>query len=120
MGAEIEFDEIEVKNRKWMVCLSYIGEGYNGDYEENEDGPETVDDRLIRFYISKYENGVWEEEVSYCTYLRATDKREVLEQAAKLLLKEVSHYKNDDRKQFYCNLANIHVHNGKAKLMPGE
>ena len=117
MDKEIEFDEIEVKNSEWMVCLSYIGEGYNGDYVDAEDDPENVDDPLIRFYISKYINGSWENETSSCTYLRATDNRELLEKAAKLLLKEVSSCKTDDRKHFYDSLGNIHVRNGKPTFL---
>ncbi len=71
------------------VELEHIGEGYQGDYDENdpEDAP------LMRFtaYVRDPEDPDmdWEvvEDSSYCTYLSANDPEEKLQAAVEILFK---------------------------------
>lgn len=64
-----------------------IGEGCCGDY--NPDDPDDVN--LLRFYVSKLENGKWEgvEDASYCTQLPAQTSKIVLMMALRHIMEEV-------------------------------
>ena len=66
------YHEVVRGNRK--VSLSYIGEGYNGDYDETD--PE--DAQLLRLDIYELVDGEWEsmDDGSYCTGVKVqTDSR---------------------------------------------
>jgi hypothetical protein len=75
-----DFDEVVVKRGPRRVTLSYIGEGYYGDYD-----PTSPDDeRLLRFDIDEWNDGEWEPvpDGSYCTGLTADLPAEVWVKAA--------------------------------------
>lgn len=71
------------------VGLERLGEGLNGDY--NEDDPD--DKELFRFWINKYNPfpGVWleVEDSSYCTLLPVTISKEDQKKALKYIMDEV-------------------------------
>jgi hypothetical protein len=104
---DFQFDEIAVIKKKWMVSLEWIGEGVSGDYdaEDDEDYP------MLRLTISKKDGKTYEPERngSFCTYLRATDERNKLFEAANLVLEHVSKYKGDDKRFLYQDLSYIHL-----------
>jgi len=81
------FEEIEVKSGSVKVVLEDIGEGYNGDFDE--DDPE--DAALIRFTVYKKEGKEWVQvdDASYCTTMTILDDREKLTCIARSILEEV-------------------------------
>ena len=90
--AETDFEEVVVEDEiegRVRVALEYIGEGYSGDFddEDEEDMP------LIRFTVYEREFGIeiWEQvdDSSYCTQIPITTPREQLEGIARSILAEV-------------------------------
>ena len=69
------------------VEFENIGAGCCGDY--NPDDPDDVN--LLRFYVSKLENGKWEgvEDASYCTLLPAQTRKVVLQKALRRIMEDV-------------------------------
>ncbi len=68
--SQIEFNKSKIFcNGRFKVSLSYIGEGYDGDYDKNNKS----DNPLLRFDIEEMIEGEWEavENTSYCTQLTA-------------------------------------------------
>jgi hypothetical protein len=84
MSVEIDFEEIEVHNKKFSIALSYIGEGINGDYDS--ENPEDVP--LLRYDVCEKVDGEWEplHNGSACCQLIASEKRSDLKKAAKEML----------------------------------
>ena len=102
MSVEIDFEEIEAVSSNGLVkvTLEYIGEGVDGDYDEDNpddvpllrvslsrknDGHENLED------VAEHDNDDWwaVTDGSYCTMLPATTDRELLKKAAKVMLKKV-------------------------------
>lgn len=106
-GKDFQFEEIALTKGKWMVSLEWIGEGVSGDYESHDE----EDYPMLRFTISKKDGKIYEPEDSgsYCTYLRATDDRDKLTEAAQLILDRVAKYKGDDKRRLYQELSYIHL-----------
>ncbi len=88
MTVEIEFEEIEVHNKKFSLTLEYIGEGTDGDYnpEDENDVP------LLRYYVCEKVDGEWEplRNGSACCRLSPNEKRADLKKAANKMLEIVS------------------------------
>jgi hypothetical protein len=88
MSVEIDFEEIEVHNKKFSITLSYIGEGTDGDYDS--ENPEDVP--LLRYDVCEKVDGEWEllHNGSACCQLSTTEKRSDLKKAAKEMLNIVT------------------------------
>lgn len=69
------------------VELSWIGEGCEGDFDPGD--PE--DQPLLRFDVSKFEDGSWEavDDSSYCTQIPATTEPGQVMKIAERILDEV-------------------------------
>lgn len=97
------FDPIRVDFGKVRVVLDWIGEGYNGDYQENDpDDKPLLRFDVYRFYEPNEEitpyflddetpGGGWlpVRDGSYCTQLVATEPRETLQTMAQFILDQV-------------------------------
>jgi len=83
---DIHESSYQIDNVK--VELEHIGEGFFGDYNEED----SKDVPLLRFYISGLIDGNWEEldDCSYCTRIPATAKQEIVDAAARFICKEYS------------------------------
>jgi hypothetical protein len=78
-------------DNKVKVTLSWIGEGFSGDYDM--DNPDDVP--LLRYDVFiKDENGEWVDpgDASYCTLLSAEDDMEILEWATEYILDIIHDY----------------------------
>jgi hypothetical protein len=114
------------------VSLGYIGEGNEGDYDEDDpdDVPLCRFDLYRRFHegadqqkvehlcgTDSYEDGEWMEvrDGSYCTQLDARLPKKLLKQAAQFILDQVSdalkNYKHE--KRLYERLSWIEIKNNK-------
>lgn len=86
MGMKMDFEELVVIHGNNMVSIEWIGEGVDGDYNENDAG----DLPMLRFYCSKYNDEVGDfEELpsgSYCTNLTTATPRSALLIYADMLL----------------------------------
>lgn len=86
-----EFEERSLIKGNVKVMLDWIGEGYSGDYDE--DDPE--DERLLRFYVFVKEDGCNTfrvlDDASGCTMLSADLPDETIEQALEVLLANFHH-----------------------------
>lgn len=71
--------------KKYRVTFENIGEGYNGDYNEND----PTDQPLLRFSCEKKVGRSWEwmEDASYCTCLPDTTSKKKLEGYSKRIVK---------------------------------
>lgn len=80
-------DYRELVDGDWKVELEWIGEGWEGDYDQ--DDPE--DDQLLRFTVSKLVDGEFEdvEDASYCTRLTTGITEEEAQKALAFILHEV-------------------------------
>lgn len=65
------------------VDIEYIGEGWKGDYDEND----PTDEPLLRFSVYKDDEQV--DDASYCTSIRADVSREYANTLARFILDEV-------------------------------
>lgn len=118
----IEMEDITISKNGWRVTLSYLGEGYFGSYIKGRDplGKDILDDPLVRFSVYKWVKGKYEpiQHGSHLTFLRPTDKQDVLIDAARIILEEIINYNGSQPIDiFYKNLAKIHVYQGKARLL---
>ena len=79
-----DFQDLEFSRKGLIVVFEYIGEGFSGDYDEND--PD--DDPLLRFSCFRIEGGERVEipDSSYCTLLPTNTRKEHLEQASKSIL----------------------------------
>ena len=71
------YEEMELVKDNVKVIWENIGEGYNGDYDEND--PD--DENLLRFTVYVKDDDVWNEvdDSSYCTNVSAdTDDDELM------------------------------------------
>jgi len=87
MSKTEEFTDITLERGDRQVTWEYIGEGYSGDYNEND--PD--DEPLLRFCCSKLVDGEWREldDASYCTRLSTTTWSRYLVEAAGLILEAI-------------------------------
>jgi hypothetical protein len=79
-----KYDPVSMIRGTRRVTLSWIGEGYYGDYD-----PTSPDDeRLLRFDIDELVDGEWEPMTngSYCTGLTADAPRQVWADAVLLVM----------------------------------
>ena len=86
-------EELELVKDNVKVIWENIGEGYNGDYDEED--PE--DDNLLRFTVYVKEDECWMQvdDSSYCTYVTADTDNEKLMELLNVLMVEfynVLHY----------------------------
>ena len=86
-------EEMELIKDNVKVCWVNIGEGYNGDYDEND--PE--DENLLRYDVYVLDEGNWEavDDASYCTYVSADTDNDELMTLLHVLMEEfydVLHY----------------------------
>lgn len=81
------FAEIVHEREDLQLALEWIGEGFEGDYDEEDpdDAP------LLRLTALYRESGEWEqvEDASYCTVIDARSDRELLSKALPLLFERV-------------------------------
>lgn len=78
------FPEATTEKNGVLCHLSHIGEGYNGDFDEED----SQDKMLLRFdFSTKTPEGEEEvEDASYCTNLTLPATQEAVQEAANLLL----------------------------------
>lgn len=91
--------DIVAQNEDYKVILSYIGEGYNGDYESDD----AEDVPLLRCYIYSQDN--LDETIrngSSCLQIDARIKRKFLQKAANALLEVVTSKSKEDGENFNC------------------
>lgn len=112
----IEFEDIEVENGRFLLTLEYIGEGFNGDYDKNDE----KDVRLLRYTLNEKIDGKWEEvnDGSACTLLHAEERREYLELAAIGMLDYITLHSKDGEvnDEALQNLSHAELVGIKAKL----
>jgi hypothetical protein len=111
---EFEFSEIQRENDRFSLTLDYIGEGLNGDYEEDGD-----DTRLLRFYLQEKVETGWKEvdDGSACTLLDATESRKYLLEAAIEMLDYITKHSNEGvNEQALQNLSHAELVNRKLRL----
>ena len=79
-------EELELIKDDVKVIWENIGEGYNGDYDE--DDPE--DENLLRYTVYVKDNGEWREvdDASYCTLVPADTDKEYLMKLLEILMDE--------------------------------
>lgn len=123
VAKKIEMEDITVAKNGWRVTLSYTGEGYAGSYIKGRDPKckDLLDDPLVRFTVYQRINGAYMpvKHGSQLTFLRPTDKQNVLIDGARLILDEVIAYDGSlPPDMFYKKLAKIHLYNGKARMLP--
>lgn len=113
---DFEFEDIEVKNDRFILTLEYIGEGTSGDYDPSDE----KDIRLLRYTLQEKIDGEWEEvnDGSACTLLDATERREYLELAAQGMLNYITKHSpaNEVNEQALQNLSHADLVGIKAKL----
>ena len=82
-----EFEDLTLEHGDFRVVWEWIGEGYEGDY--NESDPDDVP--LLRFSCDKKEDGEWEglSDASYCTHMPITSSVELLAQGAGIILEVI-------------------------------
>jgi hypothetical protein len=86
-------DELELIKDNVKVIWENIGEGWSGDYDE--DDPE--DENLLRFTVYVNDDGQWTEvdDSSYCTHVSANTDNDELMRLLNVLMNEfynVLHY----------------------------
>lgn len=91
-------EELELIKDNVKVCWVNIGEGYDGDYDEED----AEDDNLLRYEVYVYDDesdieGHWRavDDASYCTYVSADTDNETLMKLLKILMRnfyDVLHY----------------------------
>lgn len=114
---DFEFDEIGVVDERFFLSLEYIGEGLNGDYDEEDE----EDVRLLRFTLSEKDENKQLQEVrngSACTLLEADAPRDQLLHAALKMLHYVNIHSKDDEvnQEAVQNLSHAELVKGKVKL----
>ena len=94
-------EELELIKDNVKVCWANIGEGYEGDYDE--DDPE--DENLLRYDVYVYdtynedcEEGYWRaiDDASYCTYVSADTDNETLMKLLNVLMRNFYDVLHDD------------------------
>lgn len=114
----LKFEAISIKNKDTKLVLDWDGKGYSGVYKPDPDDPEG-DSPLLRMTFFKKDFTKWFP-IPYSqlqTYLIATDPREHLEQAAKLLFQIFSKSEQTDWTPLYFKqLAYCHITGGKASV----
>lgn len=109
-----------VSRNGWRVVLAYLGEGYCGDYAPSSgtDDEDHGDDPMIRLTIHQKINDKWQQVKTMMTYLQATDKIEIIEQAAHLIMDELVQYEGTTWIDLWQKLATIHVVRKEARFLP--
>lgn len=112
-----KFDEIGVEDERFFLSLEYIGEGINGDFDEDDE----EDVRLLRFTLSEKDENKQLQEVrngSACTFLEADAPRDQLLHAALKMLHYVNIHSKDDEvnQEAVQNLSHAELVKGKVKL----
>lgn len=71
------------------VDLEWMGEGWDGDYDENDPN----DTPFLRFSVSKWDGKFWEaiDDSSYCTLLPATVSHDTAISVVKYIMSKVEH-----------------------------
>jgi len=86
---EIDDPCIELINNNETVKVSWcnLGEGWNGDY--NEDDPD--DENLLRFDVDIKQDGEWfaVDDASYCTQIPVTTDHETLKKLLEYIMAEI-------------------------------
>jgi len=103
---ELSFKHIVIINKKKnrRVTWEWIGEGWSGDYDEND----PQDTPLLRFYCDKKVKGGWEEmsDASYCTRMPITSPKDYLKRAAEIILQAIedggSYKKRLEELSWFC------------------
>lgn len=113
MQTGIEFEPITQEKKEWKVTLKWNGEGLHGKYvqENDEDG----DIPMLCLTIEQKINKNWSQKCSQQTFLRATDDRDLLEEAVNLVLDRVLGCKERDR-FFYEKLSYVHLHGKEVRI----
>lgn len=113
----MQFDPIVAQNKQWKVELVFLGDGLSGPYQQEEADPES-DCPMVRSIVYRAENNKWKEDPqgNFLTYLQATDKRNVLEKAAKLLLQKISENTTMHSVNLYNYLSYIHVYKTGVRI----
>ena len=110
----IEFDCIDITNKKFNLVLDYIGEGIEGDFDEDDEN----DVPLLRYWISEKVDGEWQDvhNGSACCLLKATDKRSAIKKAAKAMLDIVSNANKEELNSVVQMISWTEIVDGKVKL----
>ncbi len=79
--------QIELVDGKYRVTLEYIGEGWNGDFDEED----ADDQRLLRFSCFETVEGesIEIDDASYCTRLPVGTSDSILQRALQTLMREL-------------------------------
>lgn len=87
-------EELELIKDNVKICWINIGEGINGDYDENN--PEDIN--LLRFDVYVLEDGDWiaVDDASYCTNVPSNTGKEELEKLLETLMNEFYNVLHDD------------------------
>lgn len=82
-----DFKEIALTKGNRRVIWEYIGEGWSGDY--NEDDPQ--DTPLLRFSCFRRDGKEWGEmpDASYCTRMPLNSPAKILKEAAKIIVEAI-------------------------------
>ena len=91
---EYSEDGMELVQDNVKVVFENLGEGYNGDYNEND--PE--DENLLRFTVYVKDGEIWEQvdDASYCTLVSADTEKEKLQELLNMLMDEFYAVLHDD------------------------
>jgi len=75
------------KDKKRRVVIEWIGEGWNGDYDEED----IHDEPLLRFDVQDKINGEWEtlDNGSYCTAVNARLPKRFWKKMAEYIVRQV-------------------------------
>ena len=86
-------EELELIKDNVKICWINLGEGYDGDYDEEN----AEDDNLLRYEVYVYDEDHWRavDDASYCTYVSADTDNETLMKLLEILMRQfydVLHY----------------------------
>lgn len=88
------YEELELIRDNVKVCWINLGEGYCGDYDEED--PE--DENLLRYDVYVLDEDYWEavDDASYCTYVSADMDNKELMRLLEILMNEFYEVLHDD------------------------
>lgn len=102
MSRKFNKDLTSVETEHWKACLVDLGEGWNGDY--NEDDPE--DEPLFRFdyYSRESVNDEWQipNDSSYCTQTNANIGHQLRKEFLEYLIEQVEDLSWDANIKHLC------------------
>lgn len=82
-AVDVNTGDVTVRKGKYRVDLDYIGEGYCGDYDEDDD----KDEPLMRFTVFKDDEEM--NDGSYCTCISARTPVKQKKKLAKFILNNI-------------------------------